>query len=275
MSLSQPIVGNNGSISLVARNIPISDDGFMSIYEIGRVKAEGLTQSMLEDVISKRLLEVGKKSQIELSIVSFNSKKIYVSGDGLTPTSVPYTNLPLYLEDLMASYGLKQVPGSDTKITLLRGESEYVFSVSNVINDSRNQYRLMADDQFYISPLQYRREGVVVVGETGAQTQIPINAQDRPTLSNTILGGSVLNSITSDFSQLYVIRKKNKEFVAYHLDITNPARISLANSFEMRPDDIVFVAAQPLTLYSRALGQMLGSFQITREARDSVLAEVR
>ncbi len=275
VSLSQPVVGNNGTISLIARNIPISDDGFMNIYEIGRVKAEGLTQSMLEDVITKRLLKAGKKSQFELSIVSFNSKKIYVSGEGLTPTSIPYTNLPLYLEDLMANYGLKQIPGSDTKLTLLRGGNEYVFSVSNVINDSRNQYRLMEGDRFYISPLRYRKEGVVVVGETGAQRQLSINAMDRPTLSNTILGTSVLNTVTSDFSQLYVIRKKNKEFLAYHLDITNPARISLANSFEMRPDDIVFVAAQPLTLYSRALGQMLGSFQVTAEARDSLLAEVR
>ena len=32
------------------------------------------------------------------------------------------------------------------------------------------------------------------------------------------------------------------------LGYSNPGRIKLANKFEMRPDDIVFVATQPLSL---------------------------
>ena len=47
-------------------------------------------------------------------------------------------------------------------------------------------------------------------------------------------------------------------FQAFHLDITDPTRVSLSNQFEMRPDDIVFVATQPLSLYSRTFSQILG-----------------
>ena len=115
---------------------------------------------------------------------------------------------------------------------------------------------------------------MLLVGETGAQRAIPINSFLRPSLSDTIFSGSVLNSATSDFSQIYVLRKKKKFFQAFHLDITNPTRVSLANQFEMRPDDIVFVATQPLSLYSRTLSQILGSTGLTLEARDTIRTEI-
>ena len=112
------------------------------------------------------------------------------------------------------------------------------------------------------------------MGETGAQSAIPINSTQRPTLSDAIFSGGVLSNITSDFSQIYVLREKKKLFHAYHLDITDPTRIGLASRFEMRPDDIVFVATQPLSLYSRALSQILGSTGLTLEARDTLRTEI-
>ena len=59
-----------------------------------------------------------------------------------------------------------------------------------------------------MDPLNYKKEKVLLVGETGAQRAIPIDLILRPSLSDTIFSGSVLNSITSDFSQIYVLRKK-------------------------------------------------------------------
>ena len=96
----------------------------------------------------------------------------------------------------------------------------------------------------------------------------------RPSLSDAIFSGNVLNSVTSDFSQIYVLRKKKELFQAFHLDITDPTRVSLSNLFEMRPDDIVFVATQPLSLYSRTLAQIMGSTGLTLQARDVIRTEV-
>ena len=42
----------------------------------------------------------------------------------------------------------------------------------------------------------------------------------------------------------------------------------------MRPDDIVFVATQPLSLYSRTLSQILGSTGLTIQARDTIRTEL-
>ena len=112
------------------------------------------------------------------------------------------------------------------------------------------------------------------MGETGEQRSVNINPVQRHTLSDTIFGGGVLNNVTSDFSQIYVLRKNKKAFDAYHLDITNPARVKLASKFEMRPEDIIFVATQPLSLYSRTLSQILGSTGLTLQARDTIRSEI-
>ena len=70
-------------------------------------------------------------------------------------------------------------------------------------------------------------------------------------------------------------KQKNDITYAYHLDITNPSRITLANSFEMNPNDVIFVATQPLSLYSRTLAQILGSATLTIQARDATRNELR
>ena len=86
--------------------------------------------------------------------------------------------------------------------------------------------RIFPGDRIFINPLNYRPEKVLLVGETGAQRAIPINSNLRPSLSDAIFSGSVLNSITSDFSQIYVLRKKKKLFQAFHLDITDPTKLA-------------------------------------------------
>ncbi|HBR38496.1 MAG TPA: sugar transporter, partial [Sulfitobacter pontiacus] len=44
---------------------------------------------------------------------------------------------------------------------------------------------------------------------------------------------------------------------AWHLDARNAANFALAPRFELRPDDIIFIAQQPVTKWSRAVSQIL------------------
>ena len=208
-------------------------------------------------------------------IVRFNSKNIFVisQNDGLR--KLPYLSRPIYLDELLSTSGIRTIPGSDVKITILRGENNFILSLQNLFEKSRKKIRLFPNDKIFIEPLNYRREHVLIVGETGTQSSIPINSIERQTLSDTLFGAPLLNKVTSDFSQIYVLRKIKKVFNAYHLDITDPTRVSFASKFEMRPDDIIFVATQPLSLYSRTLTQILGTTGLTLQARDTIRTELR
>ena len=72
----------------------VKADGFIYINGLGNVKALGFTQSQLEDIIYKKLIEIGEDKRFELNIVEFNSKTITVVSDVGPTTSVPYVQLP-------------------------------------------------------------------------------------------------------------------------------------------------------------------------------------
>ena len=240
----------------ISRPVAISDEGTIKIFELGKIRAVGLSQSELEDIIFQKSLENKKIDSVEIAITGFNSKRIFINGDNILPTTLPYTNYPIYLEDALAAAKILDNK-ADTKVSILRGGKEYTVFLSSIAKKNFPKIRLFPNDKVYFSTINYRVENVLVVGETGAQKAIDISASQRNTLSDVLFASPTLDKVTSDFSQIYVLRKKRKNFTAYHLDITNPARIFTANSYEMRPGDIVFVGTQPLSLYSRTYHRSL------------------
>ena len=242
ITLNEINTNSQGTRAFNALDLVVDEKGFINVFGLGQLKASGLTLSDLEDYIAEGYQENELSLFHNIFLKRFNSKKIFIALENEQIRSIPYVSTPMYLEVILTGQGIKAIPGSDAKVTLLRKGKEFTFSASKLLRAPQSKFRLFPNDKIFITPLNYRNETVLVVGETGAQRAMPINSFLRPTLSDTIFSGAVLSNNTSDFSQIYVLRKSNKSFLAYHLDITNPTRVSLASKFEMRPDDIVFVA---------------------------------
>ena len=268
----EELIGERGSIATkIIRNLTVNEDGLINFFQLGRIKAEGRTLSELEDLIYKKVVDSGGDPNFNLFVKDFRSKQIIIS-IGMNAKSVPYISTPIYIEQILGDIKLNET--IDAKISIYRNGSEFVFSLKKLILKPGKRFRLFPGDRVFVTTLNYRAEKVLLIGETGAQRAITINSITRPSLSDTVFAGNILNNVTSDFSQIYVLREEKKTFRAYHLDITNPTRVSLANKFEMRPDDVVFVATQPLSLYSRTLSQILGSTGLTLQARDTIRSEI-
>ena len=77
-----------------------------------------------------------------------------------------------------------------------------------------------------------------------------------------LLGGGGMNIQYADYEEIYVIRVNLTPaapgaVTAYRLDASNAASLSTATLFEMRPNDIVFVAEQPITSWGRTINQLV------------------
>ena len=268
----EDLISDTGMLNArVTRKLIVNEDGLINFFQLGRIRAEDKTLTELEDLIFKKVVETGGNTDFNLFISDFRSKHFSVS-IGMKTKSIPYTSTPIFIEQILGDIPVSSTV--DVKISIFRGDQKYFLSYNNLIRNTLKKVRIFPGDRIFINTLNYKPEKVLLVGETGAQRAIPINSSLRPSLSDAIFSGSVLNSTTSDFSQIYVLRKRKKLFQAFHLDITDPTRVSLANQFEMRPDDIVFVATQPLSLYSRTLSQILGSTGLTLQARDTLRNEI-
>lgn len=110
-----------------------------------------------------------------------------------------------------------------------------------------------------------KRDYVYVAGEAASQRRFVMPYNQQVTLADVLYDGGGFNTATGNAREIYVLRASANpaEFgavTAWHLNATNAVTLSLATKFEMRPDDIVFIEAQPITVWNRALSQAIPLF---------------
>lgn len=104
------------------------------------------------------------------------------------------------------------------------------------------------------------RDYVYLSGEVASQSRVPLPFDQRASLADVLFETGGFDVTTGNPAHIYVLRPSPDpaEFgavTAWHLDATNPAAFTLAGRFEMRPDDVVFIEAQPITRWNRTLRQ--------------------
>ncbi len=279
IGLSQIIIENtneNESQKIVSRLISVADDGFASIIGIGRIPLAGLTQFEAEDLIYERLVLAELNPEFEFNINGFSSKKIQITNNQMNETKnstegnnnnimqFVYTNIPLYINEILSKSNIFLPKGQDSQIELIRGNETYRLSLRKIVEGRYEKIRLFPDDHIIVNSLPYRPETAVITGEVLNPRLYNLSASDRKTLSEALYSDETFNLITSDTSQIYLLRpREGNQVTAYHLDASNPSRLILANLLELRPGDIIFIAAQPITNYNRALMQIFGAYAMT------------
>ena len=101
LTISKVYQTGTGLQSLIKREIVVKESGLINISEIGSVRAEGLTQSQLEDAVYQRMVEEGQDKNFEINIAGFNSKRVVVIIEGRATASVPYSSIPMFLEQVL------------------------------------------------------------------------------------------------------------------------------------------------------------------------------
>ncbi|SDF37547.1 polysaccharide biosynthesis/export family protein [Limimaricola pyoseonensis] len=103
------------------------------------------------------------------------------------------------------------------------------------------------------------RDHVYLAGEVSQQSRFPLPYGRQASLADVIYTNGGISAATGDPTEIYVLRGagEGEAVTAWHLDAGNAAALTLATRFEMRPNDVVFVEAQPITKWNRALQQAL------------------
>ena len=220
--------------SVASRFIKIADDGFVAILGVGRLQLEGLTQFEAEDLIYQTLVRNEINPEFELQISKFESKKIYLSSFSSNDEANQNRESESGRSNFIA------LPFTNTEVYL----HQLLVELKPAVKKGQDSLIILKQDKL-----------------------IPISADQRQSLAEALYseGGAIILGL-SDTSQLFVIRELTKKtIVAYHLDASNPARLTLATKFELRPNDIIYVAPQFVTNYNRALIQIFSAYAITTE----------
>jgi len=106
------------------------------------------------------------------------------------------------------------------------------------------------------------RDYVYLTGEVESQSRFPLPFGQQASLADAIFeGAGGIPTRTGDLRHVYVLRASTdqREFgavTAWQLDGTQATNFVLATTFELRPNDVIFVAEQPVTRWGRVIDQI-------------------
>ncbi len=105
------------------------------------------------------------------------------------------------------------------------------------------------------------RDYVYLVGEVFKQASYPLPFERRAKLADALFGASSgFLSRTGNPQQIYILRSSSladgANVTAWNLDASNAANFVLTTRMELRPNDIIFIAEQPITKWNRVLTQL-------------------
>lgn len=172
--------------------------------------------------------------------------------------AIPFDARGIDLRRLLIEQGINVTQNQDLLVRINRSNKTFNFSAqSTVLNGSGKRYWLAPGDHVVVEDIAYVGDNALLVGEVGEPQLLSISQHSRTTLSQALFDSEAFETAGADLKHIYVLRGEGLKYDAFHFDVTKVLNLSLAEDFELRPGDIMFVRTRPLTRSTRALALVL------------------
>lgn len=250
-ALPETVVGPSGTI-----NVPFA----------GEVAAVGRPLRAIEQDIIRRLRGRANDPQVLVRLARNVTSNVTVVGDVATATRLPLTPRGERLLDALAQAGGTRQPVNRMTVQVSRGGRTVRMPLQQVITDPRNNIVLQADD---VVTALFQPFSFTVLGAAGRNEEVAFEATGL-TLAQALgrIGG--LQDGRADPRGVFVFRWEDPSAapiddlavvqarradgrvpVIYSVDLRDPATFFIAQTFEMRDRDLIYVTNSPVAELQR------------------------
>ncbi|OVZ58513.1 multidrug MFS transporter [Pigmentiphaga sp. NML080357] len=240
---------------------PVSSDGYIQFPYLGLLKVAGLTDIEVRNLIIKNAGDYIRNPQITVRVLGYRSKRVYLEGELKNPGTVAMNDLPLNLmEAINRAGGL--LPSADrSRVYVLRGGMATRVDLPRLIARGMDLTKVMLKpgDIVRVSPREESK--IFVMGEVNAP-QAMVLRDGHMSLTEALGNAGGVNQNTVDPSQIFVVRTTPEALPeVYHLDSSSASALAVAEQFELKPKDVVFVDTGNLGRWNRFISLLFPSTQ--------------
>ena len=248
----------------------VSPEGLVQFPYVGTVQVGGLTELQARDRLASALGKFFKEPQVTLQVQAYRSGQIYVEGEVKTPGLQAINDVATTLPVVLGRAG-SLLPTSDRSgVTLTRNGKTTRIDMQQLARLGINPASILLRNGDVVRVAARDDSKVFVLGEVSLPgPQLLRNG--RLTLNEALGDAAGVNPLSGDPRQIYVIRNSPEGYAeVYHLDASTVANYALAEGFELRSRDVVFVDPVPLVNFNRVISLIIPSAVAVSTSRSAV-----
>jgi polysaccharide export outer membrane protein len=223
---------------------------------IGLVTVEGKTEEQARALLTTKLAKYLANPNVTLRVQAYRSKRVYVDGEVKSPGLQAINDIPMTLVEAINRAGGLLPSADQSRIVLEREKQRYRVSLRDLVQKGINPGLIMLAPGDVVRVHSRDESKVFVSGEVLAPKALMMH-DGRLTLNEALGESGGISPLSGDARQVYVVRKMPDRTRVFQLDAREASSLAMAESFELQPKDIIYVAASPMANWNRTLSLLI------------------
>lgn len=234
----------------------VDQHGVLDFPYAGQIKVLGLTPPEIHAALTQKLARYLRAPKVTLKIQHYRSQRVYVDGEVKLPGVQPINDIPMTLTEAINRAGGMNPLADQSRVLLTREHRTYLINLPQLVQRGINPALIMLANGDLVRVMSRDDNKVFLSGEVSSPRALPMR-NGRLTLNEALGEAGGINPVTGDARKVYVVRRSTDASRVYQLDANAPGALAIAEGFELQPKDVVYVAATPLTNWSRTVSAMI------------------
>lgn len=250
----------SGAVELTAAGAPVfgfmvDPRGQLQFPFAGTLKVAGMTEEQARRVLEKKLTRYIVTPKVALRVHGYRSKRVFVDGAVSAPGVQEINDIPMTLMEALRRAGGLLPTADQSRVVLERGKQRYGIDMRELVQKHIDPNTLMLASGDILRVHDRDDDVVVVSGEVVSPRALAMR-DGRLTLNEALGEAGGLSPQPNAARQVYVVRKMKDGVRLFQLDIRDAGATTMAQDFELRPKDVVHVAAAPPSNWKRKLAPL-------------------
>lgn len=242
-----------------AAGYPIDSSGNIQLPLVGQVRVAGKTLAETNRFLRSQFARYLKHPDVVVRVLSYEGRRYFVNGQVMRSGQYTLNDQPISIYTALGQAGgINTETGDNTNIQLIRGGETFDLNVLQLEKQGLSLHNLLIqpNDTIFVNTKQNQK--LYVMGESSKSQALALRDQGM-TLSDVLGESEGINPYSASAAKIYVMRTDlaTKQSTVYHLNLSSFGNLGLANQFQMKKNDIVYIDATGLTRWQRIVNQII------------------